>query len=102
MVAGNLTLNGVPQLTRIDGYPVNVLPADHLLVVYHIDKPGIIGQVGTLLGQREINIAAMQVGRTAISGNAVMVLSVDCPVPEDVLAEIMKLQYVTEVYIAQW
>ena len=48
-----------------------------------------------MLGQREINIAAMQVGRTAISGN-VMVLSVDCPVPEDVLAEIMKLQYVTE------
>ncbi|MCK9221925.1 MAG: phosphoglycerate dehydrogenase [Limnochordia bacterium] len=102
MVAGNLTMNGVPQLTRIDGYPVNVLPAEHLLVAYHIDKPGIIGQVGTILGRAKINIAAMQVGRKAISGNAVMVLSVDTPVPEDVLQEMSKLENITEVYMAQW
>jgi D-3-phosphoglycerate dehydrogenase len=52
------------------------------------DRPGIIGKVGTILGDHDINIATMDVGRTAKGEEALMVLAVDSPVPPDVLRTI--------------
>jgi D-3-phosphoglycerate dehydrogenase / 2-oxoglutarate reductase len=76
------------RLTAIDGYPMNVAPTGRMLVTTHRDRPGIIGAVGMLLGQRQINIAGMQVGRAAPGQEAVMVVMVDTPIPADVLGEI--------------
>jgi D-3-phosphoglycerate dehydrogenase len=81
-------LEGEVRLTAIDGYPMNVAPTGLMLVTAHRDRPGIIGAVGMLLGQRQINIAGMQVGRTAPGQQAVMVVMVDNPIPADVLGEI--------------
>jgi D-3-phosphoglycerate dehydrogenase len=55
-----------------------------LFFVYE-DRPGIIGKVGTILGEHGINIATMEVGRKAAGGDALMALTVDSPVPPDVL-----------------
>ena len=52
------------------------------------DRPGVIGFIGSLLGKNKINIAAMQVGRKARGGEAVTVVNVDSPVPENVLRKI--------------
>ena len=52
----------------------------------YVDRPGIIGTVGTLLGEHDINIATMDVGRKAEGGEALMCLTVDTEVPADVLA----------------
>jgi len=52
------------------------------------DRPGIIGKVGTILGEHDINIATMEVGRKAAGGDALMGLTVDSPVPPDVLASV--------------
>jgi D-3-phosphoglycerate dehydrogenase len=61
-----------------------------LLVTQHVDQPGIIGLVGTLLGEADINISSMQVGRKAPRGQALMLLSVDEPVPPDVVERIRR------------
>ncbi|WP_195571045.1 phosphoglycerate dehydrogenase [Paenibacillus sp. 1001270B_150601_E10] len=84
-VAGTL-LNGYGErIVQIDKYPVDVAPEGHLLLIKHNDKPGLIGSVGTLLGDNGINIATMQVGRKIVGGSAIMVLSVDKAVNADVI-----------------
>ncbi len=91
LVAGT-SLNGFgPRITQIDKFPVDVEPQGHLLFISHYDKPGIIGRVGTLLGDNGINIATMKVGRTLVGGEAIMVLSVDKGVPKDVLGQLASL-----------
>lgn len=90
-LAGTLLTNKEPRIVRIDGYSVDAVPQGHMLVVPHIDKPKIIGPVANLIGAHEINIAGMQVGRKTIGGRAVMLLSLDSPVPTPTLEEIKKI-----------
>jgi D-3-phosphoglycerate dehydrogenase / 2-oxoglutarate reductase len=79
------------RIVEIDGYRIDVVPEGTMLVSAHTDKPGIIGQVGTLLGNRKINIAGMHVGRQNAGKRAVMVLNVDDVIPAGVMAEIAKI-----------
>jgi D-3-phosphoglycerate dehydrogenase len=96
-LAGTL-LNGYgARIVEIDHYPVDISPEGNLLFVSHTDKPGIIGRLGTLLGNNDVNIATMQVGRKIIGGAAIMVLSVDKPVPKDVLAQLAQLPEMNNV-----
>jgi D-3-phosphoglycerate dehydrogenase len=74
------------RITVWDGVPVDIAPAPFMLVTRHRDRPGLIGRVGTLLGEAGVNIAAMHVGRHSPRGEAVMVLTVDEPVPAPVVA----------------
>ncbi|MNW25710.1 D-3-phosphoglycerate dehydrogenase [compost metagenome] len=91
-VAGT-RLNGYGErIVRLDQFPVDVSPEKHQILISHNDKPGIIGRVGTLLGQNEVNIAAMQVGRKVIGGEAIMILTVDKAVPKDVLVQLTTLE----------
>lgn len=87
-LAGTLFRGDDARVVFINGYRVDAVPEGHMLIISHIDKPGIIGAVGTLLGEHEVNIAAMQVGRKRIGGKAVMVLTVDSPVPPETLEQI--------------
>lgn len=94
-IAGTL-LNGYGErIVQIDKFPVDIAPEGHLIVISHVDKPGIIGRVGTLLGSNNVNIASMQVGRQIIGGEAIMLLTVDKGVPADVLEELTKLPEIT-------
>ncbi len=86
-----------PRIVSIDGYHVDAVPEGYMLYVPHIDKPRIIGPVGNLIGTHNINISAMQVGRLKVGGKAIMLLSVDAPVPEDTMAEIAKIDGVLSV-----
>lgn len=90
-VAGTL-LNGFgARIVQIDKFPVDFAPEGHLVFITHNDKPGIIGNVGTLLGKNDVNIATMQVGRKIVGGDAIMVLTVDKEAPKEVLTELTKL-----------
>ena len=76
------------RLVRAFDFDVDIAPARYMAFIHHEDRPGVIGRVGTLLGQAGVNIASMEVGRRAAGGAALMVLTVDSPIPPDVLAEI--------------
>ncbi|MDQ0189548.1 phosphoglycerate dehydrogenase [Alicyclobacillus cycloheptanicus] len=90
-VAGTLYNGFGPRIVEIDGYTVDAAPQGNMLMTRHVDKPGMIGKIGSLLGDAGVNIAAMQVGRRETGGEAVMVLSVDKAIPEAVLTEISKM-----------
>ncbi|ALS27729.1 phosphoglycerate dehydrogenase [Paenibacillus cisolokensis] len=91
LVAGTTLTGYGPRIVQIDKFTVDVAPEGHLILVSHNDKPGIIGRVGTILGNNDVNIATMQVGRKLVGGAAIMVLTVDKAVPKDVLAQISEL-----------
>jgi D-3-phosphoglycerate dehydrogenase len=90
-VAGSLFGTFGPRIVRIDGFRVNAEPAGYLLVVPNVDRPGMIGKIGTLLGEHKINIASMDVGRESVGGQAVMVINIDNPVPKEILERIRKI-----------
>ncbi len=88
---GGTVFQGVgPRIVQVDGYRVDVAPEGFAILVEHIDRPGIIGRVGTLLGNNQINIAFMEVGRQQMGGRAVMVIVVDNPVPPEVLDQLKR------------
>lgn len=96
-VAGTLFGEDDPRIVNIDGYRIDVVPDGNLLIIPHEDRPKIIGRVATLIGENNINIAGMQVGRKTVGGKAIMMLAVDAPIPEATLAEIGKIDGVYDV-----
>ena len=97
-VTGALLGDGEIRITDVDDFPINVPPSRYMLFTRHRDMPGIIGKIGSLLGSFNVNIASMQVGRKIVRGDAVMVLSIDDPLPEGILAEIMKVPGIRDAY----
>ncbi len=97
-VTGALMGDGDIHITAIDGFPINVPPSNHMLFTLHRDMPGLIGNIGSLLGKFNVNIASMQVGRKIVRGDAVMVISIDDPLPEGILAEIKKVPGIRDAY----
>jgi D-3-phosphoglycerate dehydrogenase len=95
-VAATLLLNE-PHIVYFDDFRIDLVPEGSFLMSWHADRPGVIGAIGTLLGRRNINIASMQVGRNRPRGDAVMILSVDEPVPEEVQEEIRHIPGMSDV-----
>jgi D-3-phosphoglycerate dehydrogenase len=73
-----------PRIVRIDGYRVDAVPHGHMLVARNEDVPGVIGFIGTVLGDHGINIAGMYNGRETIGGEALSVYTLDDPVGDEV------------------
>ncbi|MGK7916793.1 MAG: phosphoglycerate dehydrogenase [Prochloraceae cyanobacterium] len=97
-VSGALLSHGEIRITDLDDFPINVPPSNYMLFTLHRDMPGIIGKIGSLLGSFNVNIASMQVGRKIVRGEAVMVLSLDDPLPDGLLSEITKVSGIRDAY----
>ena len=98
-VAGVIS-DGRPNVVQIDDYELHLPPTEgYLVVTQHTDKPGIIGRVGTLLGEADINISSMQVGRQAPRGRALMILSVDDPVPAEVVERLRTQEHIAFIKV---
>ncbi|MFC6837446.1 phosphoglycerate dehydrogenase [Halomarina ordinaria] len=98
-VCGTLFAGDDPRIVQIDGYRVDAIPHGHMLVARNYDKPGVIGLIGTVLGDNEVNIAGMFNARETIGGEALTVYSLDSEVPDAVIdrleddERIMRAQY---------
>jgi len=95
-VAGTLFAGSRPRIVEIKGIPVEADFAPHMLYVTNQDKPGFIGRFGATLAGAGINIATFHLGRAAPGGDAICLVSVDEPVPEDVLAMVRTLPLVVQ------
>lgn len=93
VIAGTLFGRNDLRIVRIDEYRVDFEPAGYMLIADHHDQPGVIGRVGTLLGNEDINIGGMHVGRKTVRGKALMILSVDSPIPPPVMKKICRLAH---------
>ena len=85
------------RIVLVDDHITDVPPSDHMLVVRNDDRPGVIGVVGTLLGNHDVNIADMDVGRALTPGTALMVIAPTAEVGETVLDELRAAPGIIEV-----
>jgi D-3-phosphoglycerate dehydrogenase len=88
-VAGTLAGTKLAQkIIALNGYDIEVPLADHLILMTYEDRPGIVATYGKELGDAQVNIAGMQIARQRAGGQALSVLTVDSPVPDEVLERI--------------
>jgi D-3-phosphoglycerate dehydrogenase / 2-oxoglutarate reductase len=91
-VSGTLTgPRQVEKLTEVNGFDIELPPAEHMAFFIYHDRPGVVGTVGNILGTAKVNIAGMQVSRKAQGGPALMALTVDSAVPPATLIEISQV-----------
>ncbi len=86
------------MIVMVDDHTVEVPPAQHMLVVRNDDSPGMIGLVGTALGEARISISSMAVGPSAEGNTALMVLSTDRPTPKDVLDRLARMPGILDIH----
>lgn len=86
-IAGTL-FEGAPRIVRLRDYAMDFSPEEHMLLLHYADRPGMIGKIGTIMGQHDINIAAMNLGRSEKRGEAMVILSLDSAVPPAVIEEV--------------
>ena len=96
-VAGTVFSDGKPRIIQIKGINMEAELSPRMLYITNFDRPGFIGHLGSLLGENEINIARMQFGRDQEGGNAIALVSIDQPVPQDLMAAINRLEHVQQV-----
>ena len=72
----------------VDNFDLDLQPTDYLLFLKYTDRPGVVGIVGESLGKEKINIASMQVARSAAGGEALMVITVDSAIPQDLVTKV--------------
>jgi D-3-phosphoglycerate dehydrogenase len=86
---------GIPKIVKMRDFLTDFTPEEHMLVLTYADKPGLIGKIGTILGEAGINIGSMNLGRQAKAGEAMVVLSLDTPADE---ATLQKLAVAVEAH----
>lgn len=97
VVGGALLGEGHPRVVRIGDFHVDTVPRETVLVIRNRDVPGVIGEVGTRLGNAGVNIAEYHQARRAAGGEALAVITVDETVAPDVLEQLSALPNVTGV-----
>lgn len=99
---GATVLNGYgARIVKINNYRIDVRPEKFMLYIRHQDIPGMIGKVGSLLGDYQINIGTMQVGRTIVGGEALMVLTLDKTLDAEVINALSKIKGLEEAQILE-
>jgi len=81
----------VIRLVRINGFYLEAVPEGHILMLNNRDVPGVVGNVGMLLGEAKINIAGLQLGREAVGGMALSLVHVDERIPAPVMDRLRQL-----------
>jgi len=98
-VAGTAQPGSAPRFTRIGAFHVDIQPRDTLLILTNNDVPGVIGRVGTLLGEAGVNIAEYHQARLAQGGQALAAVSVDGDVSESIRQSLLSLPDVSSAAV---
>lgn len=101
VIEGALFGKKEPRIVRIDSFFLDAVPEGYLLLLHNEDKPGVIGNVGTLLAANNINIARLHLGRQSVGGEAVSVWNIDTPPSKGMLEKIMKLPHMINASVVE-
>ena len=93
-VSGTVFTDKLPRIVNVDGFELEVAPRGHMIYFTNNDKPGVIGNIGTILGRCSVNIAGMQLGRERQGGRALALLLVDNAVGNDVIKQLLDIENV--------
>jgi hypothetical protein len=101
-VTGTIAHDG-PHIVQINDFWVDIPPGDGwLLLCENQDRPGMIGAVGTFLGQHDINISFMRVGRTEVRGRALMAVGIDDPISLEQLGELASIPNIISARVTRF
>jgi D-3-phosphoglycerate dehydrogenase len=100
-IAGALLGDAHPRIVRIDDYHVDIVPSGSLVILKNKDVPGVIGRVGTTLGDHDINIAGYHQARLSKGGDALAAVSVDGVVDDAVRSSLLELPEVTAAVVVR-
>jgi len=98
---GTVFNDKIMRIIEINGFDVEMTPADNAMIIFNDDKPGVIGAVGTVLGKHGINIQTMGVGQKAAEKKAVLAFSLDAMPDEKTVKDISGLGFVNEVHLCK-
>lgn len=93
-VEGAIFGSNNPRIVRINNFYLEAVPEGYILILHNRDVPGVIGAVGTLLGQKGINIAGLELGREKVGGMAISFFHVDDIVPKETLEALRSLPHI--------
>jgi D-3-phosphoglycerate dehydrogenase len=99
VTVGGTVAAGEARITRLGGYRLDMEPTDVMLITRHTDKPGMVGRIGAMLGEADVNISAMHLARTRPREDALMILALDDDVSPTVEAAIRDLDAVLDLWI---
>jgi D-3-phosphoglycerate dehydrogenase len=99
ITVGGTVAAGEPRITRLGAYRLDMEPADVMLITRHTDKPGMVGRIGAMLGEADVNISGMHLARTRPREDALMILALDDDVPADVEAAIRDQEAVLDLWL---
>jgi D-3-phosphoglycerate dehydrogenase / 2-oxoglutarate reductase len=94
-VTGAVFGNRALRLIRIDGYRVEAAPEGYFLMLHNRDVPGVVGNIGTMLGEAGINIAGLKLGRDRVGGTALSLFEIDAPIPPTILERLKTIPAIT-------
>jgi len=102
-VEGAVFHGGLPRLVLVDGVEIESVLEGTMFVLSNADRPGVIGDVGTILGRHGVNIATFALGRAEVGGRALGVVIVDeaAPIPEAVLDDLRKVEAIREARLVR-
>ncbi|MBC7870738.1 MAG: phosphoglycerate dehydrogenase [Chitinophagaceae bacterium] len=98
IMAGTLLDHKEPHIVQVNEYRMNFVPHGHLLIMGSYDQPGVIGRVGTMMAQNNVNIASWQTGRAQPGGNTLTVLTLDEAIEEPVLDELRAQDFIRHAH----
>ncbi|MFH1093046.1 MAG: phosphoglycerate dehydrogenase [Candidatus Omnitrophota bacterium] len=99
LVCGTLFTKSKQRIIRINEFYIDTIPQGNVLITRNIDSPGLVGRIGTILGDNNINIAAMNFGRRGPGEESLVVLNVDNEITEEVLAQIRQCKNVLDAKV---
>lgn len=102
ILSGTVFGKNEPRIVDINGYGIEAVIDKYMLILFGKDKPGFIGNIGRILGEKNINIAHMTFGRKETGGNAITIVNVDAKIPQECLHEIEQIDHIEAAYLIQF
>ncbi|MGB1288919.1 MAG: phosphoglycerate dehydrogenase, partial [Aggregatilineales bacterium] len=97
-ITGTLLDRKEPHIVQINQYRMNFVPGGHMLMIGSYDKPGVIGQLGTMLSEHGVNIASWHTGRAEQGGHTLTMLTMDEAIPDDVYEALSALDFIRHAH----
>jgi D-3-phosphoglycerate dehydrogenase len=100
-IAGSIFAKEDLRIVSIDGFRIDGIPSGNMLIISNVDRPGVIGKIGTILGNEGINIGGLQMGRKAIGGRQLIVLNIDHEIKPETIQRIQREEEILDVRVVR-
>lgn len=99
LVSGTIISDTEERIIQLDDYNINFVPKGKILATKNIDKPGMVGKVGSILGQNNVNIATMDLGRSTKDKRAMMIINIDESISDQLILELKEMEGIIDINI---